>query len=155
MYLRIILFLHVLGAILGFGPTAAFGLLTSLGERLGGEARQGIMEGVHAVATKMATPFDLLQPLTGVLLIFKLGLNKGFFTHEWLWIGILLYFVMMGVVHAVALPTVKKIVTIERHGDPNDPALAPLYKKFKAVGGGVIGPTLLAIIVLMVTKPGG
>ncbi|MEO7803784.1 MAG: DUF2269 family protein, partial [Actinomycetota bacterium] len=88
IYFRILLFLHVLGAVVGFGPTAAFGLLHSVGQKATGPGRRAIMEGIYAVATKMATPFDFIQPITGVLLIFNLGLNRTFFSQEWLWIAI-------------------------------------------------------------------
>lgn len=154
VYFRILLFLHVLGAAVGFGPTAAFGLLHNVGKKASGPGRRAVMEGIYAVSTKMATPFDVIQPITGVLLIFYLGLNRTLFSQEWLWISIILYVLMMNLVHGRAMPALVKILEIERKDDFDNPALTGLHGRF-AKTEMVLGLLFISILILMVTKPGG
>lgn len=62
------LFLHVLGAILGFGPTFAFSLIGSMGGRERQHANFSTRVS-HAVSDKIVGPALLTMPLTGIGLI--------------------------------------------------------------------------------------
>ncbi len=62
------LFLHVLGAIVGFGPTFAFSLIGSMGGRERQHANFSTRVS-HAVSDKIVGPALLTMPLTGIGLI--------------------------------------------------------------------------------------
>jgi len=95
----------------------------------------------------------VVQPLTGVLLIFETGRNQKFFTHEWLWISILLYIGLYYVAVLVQTPTVEKLIKLAEGGDAGTPEFLENVKKTERFGP-VLGIGLLTIIFLMVAKPG-
>ena len=94
----------------------------------------------------------LVQPLTGVLMIFETGRNHGFFGHTWLWIAIGLYLVFLSIIVFVARPDSKHEYEMTREGRTPDPNYRP--RGNPAVYGPVLGVIIVVIVILMVLKPG-
>lgn len=152
----VLLVLHVMGAIIGLGPTFTFGLLGALGKKQPPEGGLALMEGVMAIETKIANPILMtVQPLTGLLLIWNRGLNDRFFSGEraWLIVSILAYIAAFLIALRVVDPALEKMIKLGKAGQGGSPefaALSSVPQKF----GPVLGVLGIAIIVLMVWKPG-
>lgn len=153
-YFEILLLIHMAGAIIGFGPSYAFAVLGPLSGKLEGPQSVGVLKGMVAVARKLIIPVAaVVQPVTGVLLIFESGRNEGFFEHEWLWISILLYVIVFYTAVFVQTPTVQKIIEIAESGGAGSEEFQGLVGKTKKLGP-VISLALTTIVFLMITKPG-
>ena len=94
----------------------------------------------------------LIQPLTGVLMIFETGRNHGFFDHQWLWIAIVLYLVFLSIIVFVARPDTRHEYEVTHPGLTRDPELPPARES--PGYGPVLGALIVIIIILMVWKPG-
>lgn len=154
MYLRVLLLVHVLSAIAGFGPTFSFGVLGPLAAGIGGPQALGILKGVEKVVRTLVQPAIGIQLVTGVLLIFEAGWDNNFFSHYWLWVSILLFLVTASIALFVQVPNTRRMIELAESGHADTPEFAAAAKK-----GGTFGPILtlmlLVIIYLMVIKPGG
>lgn len=154
MYIRALLFLHVLGAIVGFGPTFVFPLVGKMMPGSGPERAAALLQVNHRIQKFLTDPVALfLQPLTGVLLIFALGLHRTLPEPWWLTIALVLYVIAVGVSHGVAAPALKRMIRISK-GEEGSPAEMPALGRKAARAGGVLHVLLLVIIFLMVVKPG-
>jgi hypothetical protein len=166
----LLLFAHVLGAIIAFGPAFSFPIIGAMGGK----------EPMHAnFATRLAdrlahvqlTPLALLQGITGLGLIY-FG-NIDLFKSTWLLIAIVLYVIALGYAGAVQSKAVAKV--IELSGGTPTPGAVPagppaggppaggppaggpppeLLAAIKKVqqGGLFLIVLIVAIVFLMVTK---
>lgn len=153
-YFELLLLIHIAGAIVGFGPTFAFGILGPLAGQLQGPPAVGVLKGIVTIEKRLVYPFAfVIQPLTGVLMIFESGRNHNFFSHEWLWIAIILYIVTFYTAVFVQTPAIEKMIELAESGNAGNDEFLALTAKTKRFGP-LLGLLLLAIIFLMVTKPG-
>ena len=83
-----LLFLHVMGAILAFGPTFAYSIM---GAMAGREPQHGNFSSrqVAAIGNRLVYPLAIFQGVTGVLLIWAASYDLTATT--WLGISIVLY----------------------------------------------------------------
>jgi len=158
--LAILLFLHIGGAILAFGPTYTFPIL---GPMAGREPQHGnfALRFQHLVAMRLILPLALFQGVTGLLLVWKVGYN--IFATGWLLAGIALYLVLLGMNIGIGLPTAKRLITLTSAPPPATPAgssppsgpppeVAALIRRGRLMG--MLSAVLILVIVfLMVTKP--
>lgn len=156
MYLKVLLLLHIAGAIIGFGPTFAFGIMGAQVEKPDHQParRLVVMDILYKINVYMVNPVGFVtQPLTGILLIFETGRNRGFFQHEWLVIALALYLGMLLIVLLLDTPAFRRMYALAKEGRTEDPEYKRLGKR-SAITGPLIGLMVTAIIVLMVLKPG-
>lgn len=158
--LLILLFLHVFGAIVAFGPTYAFILL---GPMVGREPQHAnfAIRYQHLVSTRVIAPLAILQGITGLLLVWWAKFNL--FATYWLLVAIVLYVVALTIAFTILIPTAGKLVeatatpppaptpgTPSPSGPP--PHIAALVRRARMAG--MTNAALIVIIVfLMVTKP--
>jgi uncharacterized membrane protein len=158
----LLLFLHVGGAIVAFGPTFAFPIL---GPMAGHEPQHVnfALRFQKAVATTLIVPLALLQGVTGLLLVWKIGL--GLLAQPWLLLGIALYIVALVVSIGIGLPTVRKLIEFTSAPPPTPPPgsppssgppphIAALVKRGRQLGM-VQTALIVAIVFLMVAGPRG
>src|SRR5574338_288922 len=153
----IILFLHVLGAIVAFGPSfLAFPAIGAAGgkEPMHGNFALRVSEGV----AKRVWPLALLQGVTGVLLIYLAGvdLTKAL----WLDVAIVLYVFALGFSYFRQTPTLLKLIEMTNTPPPPPapgaapsgppPAMLALVKQVQQ-GGMLLGLLVVVIVFLMVT----
>jgi uncharacterized membrane protein len=156
----LLLFLHVGGAIVAFGPTFTFPIL---GPMAGHEPQHVnfALRFQKRVATTLIIPLALLQGVTGLLLVWKVGFE--ILTRGWLLLGIGLYIVALVLSIGVGLPTVRRLIELTsapppapapgsppRTGPP--PHIAALVKRGRQIGMAQTA-LIVAIVFLMVTKP--
>lgn len=157
-----LLWLHIFGAIVAFGPTFVFPLIGGMGGK----------EPMHAnFATRISEkiergiviPLAIVQGITGVGLILASGRNLTSSVNYWLDVAIVLYAFALYFAIFVQLKRVEAVVHMTSTPPPPPaPGEAPagpppvLMAAVKAVqqGGMVLTVLIVTIIFLMVIKPG-
>ncbi len=152
------LLLHILGAIVAFGPTFAFPLIGSMGGK----------EPMHAnfatrvslgIEERMTLPLAVVQGITGLLIVWSAQLDL--LNTHWLVLGIALYLIALGFAIFVQTARVKRLVeltTMPAGGPPAGAPAGPPPGVPEAVGrvqqGGMLLSILIVVIViLMVVRP--
>ena len=152
-YITILFIIHIGGAIVGIGPTYGFGVIGSMIKK-NPQYALALTEAMVAIEKRVVTPVALVtQPLSGILLIWKLGFNHDFFSHTWLWVAILVYAALLVLSYIVNAPVVHKLVELMKSDRPDMEQIGALAKKASAIGP-VLGIMGVIIIVLMIWKPG-
>lgn len=152
-YITVLLVLHILGAIVGIGPTYAYGVIGSMMPTAGPGAVT-LMEVMVKIEKVLVNPVAIfLQPVTGVLLIIETSRDKNFFKSEWLVIAIAVYIVIMILSYGVMGPGLHKMIALAKGGQAQTPEFAELAKTQQKVGP-ILGVLGIVIVVLMVWKPG-
>jgi hypothetical protein len=167
LLLAILLFLHVLGAIVAFGPTFANALMGPM----------AAAEPMHMnftlrmqkkIASTLITPLALVQGVTGLLLVWRfseLDAQKSFLdvlTQGWLLVAIAMYITALAISFLVIYPNLHTLLDGTSGPPPAPPA-----------GGAPAGPPphimaaakrirmasmtnlvlIVSIVFLMVTRP--
>jgi uncharacterized membrane protein len=154
LLIAILLLIHVAGAIVGFGPTFTFAILGPMSAKAGPQGGMALMEAMEAIEKRLILPVAIVvQPLSGLALIFLSGYNVNFFSHYWLWIGVALYAVAFYLAVIGQNKRLARMIEIAKAGPPTPEFTATA--KTLARTGPVITLILVVIIILMVTKPGG
>jgi Predicted integral membrane protein (DUF2269) len=163
---QIILFLHVMGAILAFGPTYAYSIIGAAGGREPQHANFATRVS-DKIGTTLVYPLAIVQGITGVLLIL-IG-NINLFASTWLLIGIVLYVAALAYAFTIQRNAVHRVIeltTMPAGGPPPGapaggpppgapagppPGLREAVRKVQ-LGGMGLGITIAVIVFLMVTK---
>lgn len=158
----ILLFLHVLGAIVAFGPTFALPLIGSMGAKEPMHA--GFATRISlAVGERITAPLAIVQGITGVGLILTLGIDLV--ASHWLLLGIVLYVIAMSFSIGVQSKSVERLVELTSAPPPTVPSEGPgaapagpppqLLAAVRRVqrGGMFLTVMIVAIVFLMVVKP--
>ena len=159
--LAVFLFLHVMGAIVVFGPTFIFPVITA-------QARKSPQNFPFAatlseyIERRIVIPGAIVQGITGVALILILGADLTSSAYRWLVLGIVLYLSAIGFAIFVQAPRAEQMVHLMQSMPPGPPpagapagpppAVAELGKKLQQ-GGILLSVLIVAIVILMVTKP--
>jgi uncharacterized membrane protein len=154
IWIAIFLFLHVMGAIVAFGPTYSFPIIG----RFAGQEPQHANFAARvneAITDQRVVPLAIFQGITGLVLIWLTGINP--FTQLWLGLGIVLYVIALGYALFVQRPTGKRIAELSATPPPPG-ASGPPPELMDAVrraqrGGAFLGILIVLIVILMVTKP--
>ena len=151
-----LIFIHVLSAILAFGPTFAFGLY---GSRAGREPQHAnfMARANEFVGDRWVLPIALTMPISGLLIVWAAGINL--IETRWLLLGIVLYVVLLTFVLVVQRPATIKLVELTSTpppagaapGGPPPEVLATVAKIRR--GGMLTGLLIVTIVALMVVKP--
>jgi uncharacterized membrane protein len=149
-----VLFLHVFGAILAFGPTFAFAIIGAMG---GAEPQHAnfATRVSERISERLVTPLAIFQGITGILLIVLSG--RDLLASRWLLLGIVLYVIALGYALFIQKQHVKKVIELTSAPPPPDATGPPpgLLEEVGAVqrGGMILGGLITVIVFLMVVKP--
>jgi uncharacterized membrane protein len=158
----LLLLLHILGSIVGFGGVTLNGLYGAQARKRPGPGGLAIGEANLAV-TDVAEYVIYTVPVTGIALVL---VNDGWdFDQTWIWLSIVLYAVALGISHGSQLPASRRMNALARElvasGPPAEGAGPPpqaiemqALGKRLGIGGAVLNLFLVAILVLMIWKPG-
>jgi hypothetical protein len=150
-----LLFLHVLGAILAFGPTFAYSIMGAMA-RLEPQHANFSARQIAAIGNKLVYPLAMIQPVTGVL-VFASAPKDEFTVGWWLPLAIVLYAISFTLALTVQRNTLHHFIeltaTPPAPGTPPSPAIPATGRKIQR-GGILIGLLVVAIVFLMVVKPG-
>lgn len=152
---KILLFLHVLGAIAAFGPGFASMIV---GPMVAKEPQYANFYARTQATTgrRLVTPLSISLAVTGIGMILVRGWGNLVADKHWLELAILLYVVAVVVSMAVMAPAGRKLV--ELTSAPPAPGAGP-SPELRAVagrvrsGGLVLSALVVVITLLMVTKP--
>ena len=155
--LAIVLFLHVFGAILAFGPTYAFALIGAMGGKEPMHANFATRVS-HHISTTLVYPLAVFQGITGVVLILLSGIDLT--KSLWLGIAIILYLFALTYSFTIQRKAVEHLIeltTMPAGGPPpgapaGPPPGVPAAVKKVQQGGMILGLTIAVIVFLMVTK---
>lgn len=138
---RVVLFLHILSAMVAFAPAFTHPILTNQSKSLG-EGHQGVMGFLSGNARRIYAPALIV---TGILGFGLQGMSSGAwsFTQFWMIAAMIVWLAMNGVLHALIIPNEKKM----SEGDPS-------AQRLLDIGGQVITVLLLVMLWLMIFKPG-
>lgn len=161
--LQLFLFLHVLGAIVVFGPVFLFPVIARQAQK---SPQNGPFAAVlsELIERRIVIPGAIVQGITGVALILILGADLTSPSYRWLIAGIILYAIAIGFGIFVQAPNAEKMVHLTSGGPPPGPPPAGVPAgpppEIIATGqklqrGGMLLTILVVLIVLlMVVKPG-
>jgi len=152
----IVLFLHVLGAILAFGPTFAYSISGAMGGKEPQHANFA-MRVSEATGQRLVYPLAILQGVTGVALIL-IG-NIPVFSTPWLLLGITLYVIALGYALTVQRNALHHAIELTSAPPPPGAPAGPPPELMATVqkiqrGGMFLGLLIVVIVFLMVVKPG-
>lgn len=151
-----LIFIHVLSAIVAFGPTFAFGLY---GAQAAGEPQHGnfMARANHHVSDRLVLPVALSMPVSGLLLIWAAEIDL--LAARWLLLAITVYVVAVLYAILVQRPAVIRLVELTSGPPPAGaapsgppPALLETAAKIRR-GGMLTGGLIVVIVALMVVKP--
>jgi len=149
-----VLFLHVLGAIVAFGPTFAFSIIGAMG----GKEPQHSNFATRVSATigdRLVAPLAIFQGVTGVLLI--VISSRDLLASRWLLLAIVLYAIALYFSLFIQRKAVNQIIEMTSAPPPDGasgppPALLEVVKRVQR-GGMFSGALIVVIVFLMVVKP--
>jgi uncharacterized membrane protein len=152
-FLPILLFLHVLGAIIAFGPTFAYSIMGAMAGREPQHANFSARQ-VAAIGDKLVYPLAIFQGVTGVLLI--LAANRDLVNERWLGLGIVLYAITLTYALTIQRNALHHLIdltsTPPAPGTAPSPEIPATVKKIQR-GGMFLGLMIVVIVFLMVVKP--
>ena len=152
------LFLHILAAVIAFGPIFVFPIIATLVAQSPQNMKFAV-ELNHRIETRLVIPLALTMLVSGSGLIWTANIN--FFQTPFLIVAVVLYLLAIGIALRVLLPNTQKLLGLAEQA----PALAseggaPLAQILTLVRrnqmfGGFTTVLFLVIIFLMVIEPGG
>jgi uncharacterized membrane protein len=150
---KFLLFLHVMGAILAFGPTFAYSIMGAMAGREPQHANFSARQ-TEAIGNKLVYPLAIFQGITGVLLIFATNIDLKAAT--WLAAGIVLYAIALTYALTIQRNALLHLIELSSTppapGTPPSPEIPATVKKIQR-GGIFLGLLIVVIVFLMVTKP--
>jgi len=151
-----LLFLHVLGAIVAFGPTFAFPFIGAMG---GGEPQHAnfATRVSNTLAHRLVFPIGITLPITGAAMILVRGMNLADRASWWLSLAIVLYVIAYSYSFFFQRKLIARVIDMTSAPPPPGasgppPGLPPLVARIQR-GGMVTSILLVTIIFLMVVKP--
>ena len=147
-----LLFLHLLGAIIAFGPGFA---LSFFGYAAGKEPQHAnfTLRTSAVVAQRLIVPLAVLQGVTGVGLILIEGTEL--LTKLWLLVAIVLYAIALYVAIGLNLPNLRRLIELSSAppaGGGPPPELIVRAGRARQYGVAMSG-LVVVIVFLMVVKP--
>jgi hypothetical protein len=152
---------HVLVAIVGLGAVMLNGIYAAQAQKRQGPAGRAVSEANEFVSN-IGEKFIYLIPVFGILLV--IFSNKAWkFSTTFVWLALLLYAIAIGISHAVMIPGQRKINELLLQMEQNPPAAGgapPQVAEVQAIGkrmapaGAVLNLLVVAILFVMVWKPG-
>jgi uncharacterized membrane protein len=152
------LFLHILAAVIAFGPIFVFPIVGSLAAQMPQHMRFAV-ELNHRIELRLVLPLAASMAISGAGLIWTTNIN--IFQTPFLLVGVVLYLVALTVAFRVLLPTTARLVHLSEQAPPSaaEPGPPPqqvvsLIRRLQMFGG-LTTLLFLVIIFLMVIQPGG
>ena len=144
---KLLVVLHILSVVVGIGATMLNGLYAAKAKQAGGPAAGAIMKANFDV-TMVAEKVIYLIPVFGILAVLASD-DVWEFDQTWIWLSLVLYVVALGIAHGNQMPAGKKMLA-----GPSSPEEAEALGKRLAMGGMALNLLVVALVALMVWKPG-
>ena len=170
------LFLHVLGAIVAFGPALSFGAIGAFGGREPQHSNFTVRL-TRMLSSRIVIPVALTLPITGALMIYFAKIDLAARQNWWLGLAIVLYAIAILFAAFVQLKAADRLIELTSGGPPPGaggppagaggpppgapgpgprpgppPHIAAALKRVQQ-GGIVLSVLIVTIVLLMVVKP--
>ncbi|HEY6471011.1 MAG TPA: DUF2269 family protein [Candidatus Dormibacteraeota bacterium] len=151
------LFLHILAAVIAFGPIFVFPIVGSLAAQMPQHMHFAVALN-HRIEQRLVLPLALSMAVSGVGLIWTANIN--IFQTPFLFVGVGLYLVALVIALTALLPMTTRLVHLVEHAPPPAVPGPPPHEMMQLVRrlqmfGGITTVLFLVIIFLMVIQPGG
>lgn len=160
-----LLLLHILCAILGFGPLMLNGLYGQQAAQRPGPGGVAIGQANFAVS-KIAEIFVYGVFVFGILLVLAAEGDQIGWGDVWIWLSIVLFVIGIGFFHGMLFPNARRMNTLAEElaasggppqgegGPPPQVTEMEATGKKLAMGGMFLNLVVLTILFLMIFKPG-
>ena len=158
---HLMVLLHLISVIVGFGGVLLNGLYANQARQRPPAEGLAIMEANTFVSMKVAEKFIYAVPIFGFA---AMGMSDDVykFSQTWLWLSLVLYLAALGVSHGVLMPSVNKMLGLQREIVANPPqgGPPPQAAELEALGKKIASSSMVlhlsfaVILILMVWKPG-
>jgi hypothetical protein len=150
----VVVFVHVLSVVIGFGPTFAYGAFLATAGREGGQAIPAIGRTIVFWDSRVNTAAMTLILLSGIYLASDGPYGMGSFFISWGFVAIVFFF---GITHGFFIPRTRKAVELAERdlaepGKGFSPEFGALSGQLARVGGAT-GLVVVLTIYVMVAKP--
>jgi hypothetical protein len=162
---KIVLIGHILTAIVGIGTVFLNGLYGAESKKRPGPGGLAISQANYRVSM-VAENFIYAVLVLGLLLVW-LSDGQWTFSQTWVWLSIVLFVISLGVSHGFLLPRVRRMNALGEElaaggpppegapgGPPPQVAMMEALGKQVGAASGVLHLMTLALLYLMVFKPG-
>ena len=143
--------LHIGVVVYGIGGVGLNGLYGAKAKAAGPNGGAAIGQANYDVSM-VAEKLIYAIPVTGIIMLLVNDGHGWEFSDTWVSVSFLLYIAALGISHAVVMPSHKRMNELMASGPPN--AETEALEKKLAGGGMALNLLAVAIIVLMVWKPG-
>jgi hypothetical protein len=153
----VVLFVHITGVVLAFGPTFAYAVFLAAAERRGGRAIPAVGDGI-GIWDKLASTVGILVILgTGLYLVADRWSFADFFV-SW---GFLAIIVLTGLAHGYFRPRTRRLVELAERDIEATPGIGPVefsseYRELSdQIGkvGGLAGLIVIVTLYIMTAQP--
>lgn len=154
---QIVLVLHLIAVIVGFGGLALNGYQGAVAASLKGRGGAVVGDSVDK-GYSLVEWFIYAVPILGIVLV-MLSDDVFKFSQLWITLAFVLYIVILGLLHGLQLPTVRRINALLAEmgaagGTSQQAAEVDRLGSRAGLVGGVLNLLLAASVVVMVFKPG-
>ena len=151
-----LLFLHVLGAIVAFGPTFTFPFIGAMASAERQHANFATRVS-RTIAGRLVYPIGITLPITGVGLMAVRGIDPSARANWWLGLAIVLYAISFSYSFFVQRKHVERVIELTSAPPPPGasgppPELPALISRIQRAGMAMT-VLLVTIVLLMVVKP--
>lgn len=150
---NVVLVLHILASIIGFGGMFIAGFYGNESRNLPGREGLALAQTTLKVTGRIPTVAVCAVPILGILLIL-MSEDAIKFSAMWVSLSFLLYFVLMGLATGVQVPTIRKMVAIRAGAEGAQSAAVQAMGRKAATVGAIVNVLWVVILFLMVFKPG-
>ncbi len=149
----LVLVLHILAVIIGFGGTFIAAFYGAEGAKRQGREGLAIAETTMKVTSLAPTMAVYTVPILGILLIL-LSDDAWQFSDTWISLSFLLYIVIIVLAVTVQVPNIRKMIALRSGAEGVQATEVERRAKTAATVGGILNLLWIAILFLMVFKPG-
>ena len=146
---ELLLVIHLITVVVGIGGVVLNGVYGAQAKKAGPNGGNAVVRANYAVSG-IAEYFIYAIPVTGILMV----LDDDYpwdFSDTWVWLSIVLYVVAVGNSHMNLKPGARRMIELTQ--GPPTPEVETVGKRL-AVAGTINDLIVVALIVLMVWKPG-
>jgi uncharacterized membrane protein len=155
-FYAIVLFLHIVSAIVAFGVTFAYPVIDTVVRTRDPRSLPTFHEAQIQIGRRIVTPAALLLLVAGIYMVSD---RWGDFSSGW-WSGALaIVVVLLGLEHAVLIPTARRMrdraaLDVQGAGGGTLSAEYQQLARQRAAFGGIASLLVVVAVFLMVVKPG-
>ena len=150
---NLVLVLHILAVIIGFGGLFISSFYGAEGARRQGREGLVITETAFKVTRLAPTMAIYSVPILGILLIL-LSDDQWKFSQAWVSLSFLLYIVLLVLAITVQVPTTRKVIALRSGSEGVRTTEMEAAARTAAMVGGIINVLWVVVLILMVFKPG-